>query len=576
MSDNFKADVLSLIGKASRCLEKGRSDEAQKILDEVEDEYTDSDINTALGHVFLQMKQPGRAINYYALALQESMDKPGLYVNLGTAYFKTGEILEAEGLMRKALELDPEFPKALMNLGAVLINKRSYVEAEELLNRALKFMPANADILANLATVSAAKGEYETAIGLAKRSIKKNPGNANMYLLLAKINIDLGRSDEAIYQFNKAIKANKYSGQAYTGLAYAKKYTIEDIPAISRYEKFLEDGMPPNCRSHIHFAIGKMKDDLSEYDEAFEHYRQANLLANRSFDKDVELRLFKQFKHVFTRDRLSTACELGHDSDVPVFIVGMPRSGTSLAEQIIASHPDAGGAGELTDIERIEKKICESNGLDKLKETCESSLGASVLQESAEEYLNSLCNNSIAAKRVVDKTPENFVFLGLIRMLFPNSKIIHIIRNPLDTCLSCYFQDFRNVPWSFDLNDIAQRYYFYHEVMSFWESVLPEDAILDVHYENLVDFTEDESRRIIGFLDLPWDDACLDFYKTERAVRTASLWQVRQPIYNTSKMRAQHYAKHLTGLANKLQKFLPNDPEFLKEFGIRKKFLGIL
>lgn len=576
MSENFKAEALSLIGKASRCLEKGRSDEAQQILDEVEQGYIDSDISAALGHVFLQMEQPGRAINCYAHALQESKDKPDSYANLATAYAKVGETLEAEGLMRKALELDPEFPKALMNLGAILINKRNYVEAEELLNRALKLKPANADILANLATINSTKGNLETAIDYAKRSIKKKPGNATMHLLLANISIERGRSDEAIYQFNKAITNDKYSGQAYAGLAYAKKYTSEDIPAIKRIEKFLGDGMPPDCRSHIHFAIGKMKDDLSEHDEAFGHYRQANLLANRRFDKNVELRLFKQFKRLFTKGRLSTASKSGHDSDVPVFIVGMPRSGTSLVEQIIASHPDASGAGELTEIERIEKKLCESSGLDKFKETCELNLNTSVLRESAEEYLDVLRHNSITCKRVVDKTPENFMFLGLIRMLFPNSKIIHVIRNPLDTCLSCYFQDFRHVPWSFDLKDIAQRYCFYREVMHYWKSVLPEGSILDVHYENLIDFPGDESRRIIGYLGLPWDDACLEFYKTERAVRTASMLQVRQPIYKTSKMRARQYAKYLAELANQLQKYLPDDPEFLKEFGIRKKLLGIL
>jgi tetratricopeptide (TPR) repeat protein len=576
VADNSKSEALSLIGEASRRFGQGKPEEAQQILDEVERGYIDSDVGTALGHLFLQMQQPGRAISYYSHALQENLDDPGLYVNLATAYAIAGENLRAEVLLRKALELDPDSPKALMNLGAVLINKRNYVEAEELLSRALKLLPANADILANLATISSAKGDFETATALAKKSIKKNPGNAKTYLLLANIDIELGRIDEAIYQFNKAIKTDRYSGQAYTGLAYAKKYTNEDIPAITRYEKLLQDGMPPDCRSHMHFAIGKMRDDLGEYDEAFEHYRQANLLANRRFDKNIELRMVKQFKRIFTKERLSTASELGHQSDVPVFIVGMPRSGTSLTEQIIASHPDASGAGELTDIERIEKRLCESNGLDKFKQSCEASLNPSVLQESGEEYLSSLRNNSLTAKKVVDKTPENFLFLGLIRMLFPNSKIIHVIRNPLDTCLSCYFQDFAQVSWSFDLKDVAQRYSFYREVMHYWKSVLPEGSILDVHYENLIDFPEDESRRIIGFLGLPWDEACLNFHKTERAVRTASMWQVRQPIYKTSKMRARRYAKHLTGLANDLQKYLPDDPEFRKEFGVRKKLLGVL
>ncbi len=564
MSNRLKAEAVSLIGKASKYLEQNRPDEAQQILDEVEQGYTDSDIHRALGHIFLQMGKPGNAINYYALALTENTDKPGLYVNLATAYAKAGDIPEAEGLLRKALELEPELPEALMNLGAVLIGKRSYAEAEELLNRAKHLRPANADILANLATINSVKGDLKTAVDLAKKVIKKNPGYINMYLLLANINIETGNRDEAIYQLNEALKINKHYGSAYAGLAYAKKYTPDDIPTIRRYEKVLQDGMPPSDRSHIHFAIGKMKDDLSEYEEAFEHYRQANLLSNRRFDKDAELRFFKKFKGIYTQKRLSTPSESAHDSDLPVFIVGMPRSGTSLIEQIIASHPDASGAGELAEIGRIAEKAGESN------------LDAAVLRESAEEYLEFLRSNSTPGTRVVDKMPENFMFLGLIRMLFPNAKIIHAIRNPLDTCLSCYFQDFKLLPWSFSLDDIAQRYSSYRDFMSYWKSVFPEGSILDVHYENVIESPENESRRIMDFLDLPWDDACLDFYKTERAVRTASMWQVRQPIYKTSKMRARHYAKHLTGVANKLQKYLPDDPEFRKEFGIRKKLLGIL
>ncbi|MGD9000925.1 MAG: sulfotransferase, partial [Granulosicoccaceae bacterium] len=170
-----------------------------------------------------------------------------------------------------------------------------------------------------------------------------------------------------------------------------------------------------------------------------------------------------------------------------------------------------------------------------------------------------------------------YLLLGLIHMMFPDAKIIHAIRNPLDTCLSCYLQNFAQdqVPWSFDLDNIANRYLFYRDVMDYWKKMLPEKAMLDVEYENVIDDQEGETRRIIDFIGLPWDAACLEFNNTKDAVRTASMMQVRQPIYKTSKMRARHYAKHLTGLANKLQKYLPDDPEFRKEFGIKKRWLGL-
>ena len=182
---------------------------------------------------------------------------------------------------------------------------------------------------------------------------------------------------------------------------------------------------------------------------------------------------------------------------------------------------------------------------------------------------------SATASRVVDKMPDNFFYVGFIRAMFPNAKIIHANRNPLDTCLSCYFVSFANIDWAGDLDWIGERYIFYRDVMQYWHDILPADQILDVHYENVIEFPEEESRRIIDFIGLPWDEACLSFNSTERAVRTASMWQVRQPIYKTSKMRARNYAKYLAGLANKLQKYLPDDAEFRKEFGIKKKWLGL-
>jgi len=576
LSTNPKTGIFALIAEASKHLDQGRPEMAQQILDQAEQGDVNFDVAAALGQIFLRMEQTAKAIGYFTLAIDGNEGDPRLLTLLAAANLKAGQTPEAEDLLRKALKLEPEFTDALMNLGAALINQGRYDDADEILHQALKQKPGNASVLANLATVSCANGDTEEAEKLAKRSLKKNPANSNMYMLLARMNLESGRTDEAIYQYNKAIGIDQFAGQAYNGLAYAKKYTRNDIPAITRYENALNSGMPAASRSHIHFALGKMKDDLGEYDEAFRHYQQANLLANKAYDESGTRLFFKHFKQVFSADRLATLSGSGHGSDEPVFIAGMPRSGTSLVEQIISSHREAGGAGEFGGIEDVVKALCDPDNLKGVKQACESNLVPDKLRSQAAQYLNILRNRAMPGKRIVDKTPGNYLYLGLIRVLFPKAKIVHVMRNPLDNCLSCYFQDFENLPWSFDLKHVAQRYNFYREVMSHWTSVFPDKSILDIQYETLIDRPKDETRRLIAFLGLPWDSACLEFYKANRAVKTASMWQVRQPIYKTSRMRALHYAKYLTELANNLKKHLPDDPELLGKFGIRKKFLGII
>jgi hypothetical protein len=274
-------------------------------------------------------------------------------------------------------------------------------------------------------------------------------------------------------------------------------------------------------------------------------------------------------KKVFSPELLQQAESLGNDSGVPVFIVGMPRSGTTLTEQIIASHPRASGAGELQEIDRIAKQICPAADLTQYQSTCRANLTRETLGDKAEQYLDVLRKTREASARVTDKMPDNYFYLGLITMLFPRARIVHMTRNPLDNCLSCYFQCFDQLAWSFDLDWLARRYRFYREVMAYWKSVLPADSILDVQYEQLIEDPETQSRRIIEHCGLAWDPACLEFNRAERAVNTASMWQVRQPIYRTSRKRWRNYASHLGELANGLVDYLGEDAAALAECGIR-------
>jgi hypothetical protein len=253
----------------------------------------------------------------------------------------------------------------------------------------------------------------------------------------------------------------------------------------------------------------------------------------------------------------------------------MPRTGTTLVENILSRHPGISGAGELLDIPRLAEQLYLNIGTKVQANNIEYFLLKNNPEALAQEYLNTLEGHYPDALRIIDKLPDNFLYLGMIYTLFPHAHVIHMLRNPLDTCLSCYFQQFAHVDWANDLECIADRYLLYREQMDYWRETLPDGFILDVHYEDVVDNVGEEIRRIIEFLELPWDEACLEYKQSDRVIRTSSMWQARQPIYQTSKMRARHYAKYLTDLANKLQKYLPDDPGFRKEFGIKKRWLGL-
>jgi hypothetical protein len=264
----------------------------------------------------------------------------------------------------------------------------------------------------------------------------------------------------------------------------------------------------------------------------------------------------------------STRTGLGHPSEQPVFVVGMPRSGTTLIEQMIASHPAAAGAGELAEIPRIAAEVFPADDRRRTARRARSELTAERVAELAETYLGVLRQGREGARRIVDKMPSNFFFLGLITTLFPKATIIHADRHPLDTCLSCFFQSFGVLPWSNDLRSIADFYAIYRDAMAYWRRVLPDGVILDVRYEELVEDPASQARRMIGHCDLEWDDAVLDFSQQKSIVRTASVAQARQPIYKTSKQRWTNYAAQLGDLATELAEYLEDDRELLARHGI--------
>jgi hypothetical protein len=320
--------------------------------------------------------------------------------------------------------------------------------------------------------------------------------------------------------------------------------TGADAAWVKRAEEIASSGLASNDEATLRFAMGKYYDDVGDYARAFRSYQRANELQRlraEPYDSGQRARFVDDLMRRYTSEALASPAVAGSDSERPVFVVGMPRSGTSLVEQIIASHPQARGAGEL-EFWNVYVSKHEAALRRALPEDASR-------KRAAQDYLRVLAAHSGDALRVVDKAPINSDYLGIIHLALPRARFIYLQRNPADTCLSCYFQQFAPVMnWTMDLGDIASYYRDHARLMAHWRAVLPPGTLLEVPYAELVAEQEKWTRRILEFLALPWDARCLDFQKTQRAVTTASVWQVRQKIYQSSVERWRHYEKFIKPL----------------------------
>jgi len=358
--------------------------------------------------------------------------------------------------------------------------------------------------------------------------------------LLGEIQADRGRFDDAEQLFRRVIAASPDQPEAWAGLARYRKMQTDAV-WLAAVQRLLGKSVGVGQEINLRHALGKYFDDVRDFDNAFSSYRLANELKKRSALKYDGARLARRVDQIialYDADWLSRARAQGNGSERPVFIVGMPRSGTTLAEQILASHPEAFGCGEL----RFWHSAC----VDYESSVPHGAEGRGAIPAAAEKYLSLLASFSADASRVIDKMPANFMNLGLIHAAFPHARILHMRRDPRDTGLSIYFQIFSNTHlYANDLQDIAHYFTQYSRLMVHWRSSLPKGTILEVPYEQLVADPEPWIREIVQFVGLPWDPRCLKFYETERTVITASNWQVRQRISTSAAGRWRNYERYL-------------------------------
>ena len=463
------------------------------------------------------------------------------HANLGTALCNLGRYREAEQELRRAIELKATCPGAYLTLGRLLHNKGEFWAAETALRRAVKQDPRDPQALVDLGFTLSMQARLDEARICVERALRLMPSHAGALGTLGWLEMLEGRSDEAESHLRAAIEADPRRTTARASLAFLRPMTADDKGWIEGAEQALADGVTALEEAKLRFAMGKYFDDLGKYSRAFNEYRRANDLRKKlasRYDRPGRAQLVDDVIRVYSRERTVRVARDASESEKPVFVVGMMRSGTSLVEQIIASHPDAVGAGEL-----------EFWGLTAHKHQQTLRIAppdAAMIRKLADAYLEILRRHSSDALRVVDKATFNSDHLGLIHTVFPKARIVYLQRDPVDTCLSCYFQDFANMAsFTMDLSDLAHYYREHHRLVQHWRSVLPEEVFLEVPYAELVADQQGWSRRIIEFIGLPWDARVLEFHKTERPVITASHWQVRRKMYSSSVGRWKNYQKFI-------------------------------
>jgi tetratricopeptide (TPR) repeat protein len=483
--------------------------------------------------------------------LARTPDHPMALYILGTLGLGFDDELAIKYFARAAAR-EPSNPYYQLSLGEALLKVNDHALAIRHLQRACELKPDLVEALCGLGQAYAGFDKAEMALPVYEKALKIDRDHPLARVGLANVLMGLGRMDEATIYLHEAIARRVSVSAAYGSLANTRKYST-GAPELEQILNELGNStISPDESSHLHLAAGKILNDLGRYDQAMDHFLKGNSLKAREFDIDFYRKRVDSMIRLFDAQLLSDKAGLGDPSKLPVFILGMPRSGTSLTEQICSSHPEVHGAGELTKLARVAASIG-------LKPEPGQSFGEPVrsmtIQHShalAEEYLSYLRLYSPVAPRIVDKMPHNFALIGLIGILFPNARIIHCRRDAIDNCLSCFFSNLQEAhSYSCDLTTLGLAYREYDRLMRHWQAIFP-GRIFENRYEDLVSDQEGQSRRLIDYLGLTWDDACLRFFDKAGTVRTISRWQVRQPIYTSSVKRWKNYESKIQPLIEAL------------------------
>lgn len=587
MSNSARAPVAATGKRKQRALqllEKKRAADAVRVLGKLcKESPDDGEAHYLLGVAHGHTGQFAAAAESFKQAIQMQPGVGAAHCGLGAALRALGRPDQAVAPLREAIRQAPQMAEAHIELAEALRTLGSTEEAAVHYARALERNPNLGLAHFALGEILHDKGELASAVEHYGHAARLNPTSIDALCNQGKGLIYLGRPEEAANAFDRALQLRKDYPEAVAGRAvvhelegnYRQAYALvaslaqQAIPSEMAAVTYLNVCSRFNCcqeafdyaertlaradlptanRRHILFALAKALDAVGRYDEAFEQASRANQLYESDYDPAAFPRQVDELVRHMNGPALKAAPHAKPPADLPIFIVGMPRSGTSLVEQILASHPQVYGAGELEQLNQTVQLLSLSANTQAGYAACISDLTPQTVENLAGSYLDHIKALSGGALKITDKMPHNFLHLGLIDLLFPGAPIIHCSRNPLDTCLSIYFQHFNaNHGYATDLRQIATHYRDYQRLMDHWKTAL-ENPLLDVRYETLVENPEATIRELLDFCGLPWDPGCISFYTNKRTIRTVSYDQVRQPLYNKSVNRWKNYQKHLVSL----------------------------
>jgi len=481
-----------------------------------------------------------------------------------------GRLDEAAASYKRSLVLRPNLAEGHNNLGLVLMDQGKLNEAASCYEQALAIKPDYAEAHNNLGIVRMEQRCFEEAAVRYRRALTLKPDIAEAHNNLGILLMEHGQLHDAAAHYEQALIVKPDYAEAHYNLA--EMTAIRRGDAIHRNLEELVKGIdhfPETRRTYIHFAFAKALDDIGEYPRAFEQLLRGNALKRKElgYDEAGTLNMFQLIPEAFQRGDLDQLRGVGDPSRRPIFVLGMPRSGSTLIEQILACHPDVFGGGEMNLL-----NIVANSGSTPFP-SCISTLDVHDLRRLGEAYLSSLPELPSGKSRITDKRPLNFLLVGLIHLILPNACIIHTVRDPIDTCLSCFSKLFTHeMQFTYNMEELGHYYRHYHGLMAYWRTVLPPNAMLDVSYELMVGNLEQQTRRLLDYCDLSWNDRCLDFHTSTRPITTASAVQVRRPLYRTSIKRWHRYREHLRPLFDELYggqscssselTFTPTPPDF--------------
>jgi len=580
-------DALFLLGRA-HC-QQGQLDAGAELFRKiVKLKPQHAPAHTLLGRVMAQTGHPREAIPCYDRALAADPGFAMALINKADALVALGRDDEAVANFERAIPLAPGLAELHFSLANALQRLGRFEAAVRHYQRAIALKADIPDAHANLARALGALSRWQEALPNVQQAVRVAPNSANAHhamgftlwnlerdqealasldkaLLLDPRHVDaattrgvllheLGQQEESRAQLARVIALSPGKTAAYLHLSDAKRFAPGDSE-IAAMESLLPKvaNQPLQEQINLHFALAKAYSDTGEHARAFQHLKQGNALKRRGIDYDeaATVESYERIARTFTAELIAEKAGDGDPSERPIFIVGMPRSGSTLIEQVLASHPRVHGAGERKDF-RDALIAADKEQWDKYPDLV-STLTSEQTRAIASRYLASMGAGAGEADRFVDKMLGNFVYVGLIHLVLPKARIIHARRDPVDTCLSCFSKHFRtSQKFAYDLGELGRFYRAYDKLMAHWRSVLPAGAMIEVQYEDMVADLEGQTRRMLDYCGLEWNDACLAFHKTERPVRTASGAQVREPIYKKSVGRWRAYEEVLKPLIEAL------------------------